>query len=426
MRFTLSPDHRDYATSLTALLNTLDCDAATRAWSTGNPSPGLKIWRRLADQGVQSLTIPTHHGGLATGALPPSDRTSATSAPRPSDRASAADDRPAGHVASTAHSHSTDDRASATDSRSADDVASRAARSSATDHGSASAVASFNLSDSARDNGSPGNLTSTRDGGSADDHTPANVGDSGANAVDTVVAFEVLGRFCPPGPWTDAAVLPLLLDHGVLASVATGETLVSLSFPPYVPYALDADIADARYLVDGTRLRRFTPGDALSSLDASRRLFEPVPGADVGPALAPAGAFDLGALLTAAQLLGAGRWLLEASVTHALTRRQFGRAIGSYQAVQHLLADVATALELATPLLYGAAVTGEPADVSAAKTACGDAAHLAARTALQVHGAVGYTAEHPLGLRLTRVRALVGAWGTPAEHRRRVLAAIAP
>ncbi|QYN26269.1 acyl-CoA dehydrogenase [Amycolatopsis sp. DSM 110486] len=244
--------------------------------------------------------------------------------------------------------------------------------------------------------------------------------------MDAVVAFEVLGRFCPPGPWTDAAVLPLLLDSDVLASVAAGETLVSLAFPPYVPYALDADIADARYFVDGTRLRRFTPGDALSSLDAARRLFEPVPGADVGPALAPARAFDLGALLTAAQILGAGRWLLEASVTHALTRRQFGREIGRYQAVQHLLADVATALELATPLLYGAAVTGDPADVSAAKTACGDAAHLAARTALQVHGAIGYTAEHPLGLRLTRVRALVGAWGTPAEHRRRVLAAIAP
>lgn len=330
MRFTLSPDHLDFAASLTALLTTLDCDAATRAWATGNPGPGLKIWRRLADQGLQSLTIPTHHGGLATANRP------------------------------------------------------------------------------------------------ADDHTPAGAGGSGADVVDAVVAFEVLGRFCPPGPWTDTAVLPLLLDHDVLASVATGETLVSLSFPPHVPFAHDADLADARYLVDGPRLRTFTPGAALSSLDAARRLFEPVPGTDVGPALAPERAFDLGALLTAAQLLGAGRWLLEASVSHALTRRQFGREIGRYQAVQHLLADVATALELATPLLHGAAVTGEPADVSAAKTACGDAAHLAARTALQVHGAVGYTAEHPLGLRLTRVRALVGAWGTPAEHRRRVLAAIAP
>ncbi|MEV4597392.1 acyl-CoA dehydrogenase family protein [Amycolatopsis sp. NPDC049253] len=378
MRFTLSPDHRDFATSLTALLNTLDCDAATRAWATGNPGPGLKIWRRLADQGLQALTVPTHHGGLSADAAPPIDRASAGSAPWPGGRASSIDARPADHVAPAAQGGS------------ADHVVSRAACSAATETGS------------------------------------ADTGDSGANIVDAVVAFEVLGRFCPPGPWTDAAVLPLLLDHEVLTSVAIGETLVSLSFPPYVPYALDADIADARYLVDGARLRAFTPGAALSSLDSARRLFEPLPGADVGPALAPTRAFDLGALLTAAQLLGSGRWLLETSVAHALTRRQFGREIGRYQAVQHLLADVATALELATPLLYGAAVTAEPADVSAAKTACGDAAHLAARTALQVHGAVGYTAEHPLGLRLTRVRALIGTWGTPAEHRRRVLAAIAP
>jgi alkylation response protein AidB-like acyl-CoA dehydrogenase len=57
--------------------------------------------------------------------------------------------------------------------------------------------------------------------------------------------------------------------------------------------------------------------------------------------------------------------------------------------------------------------------------ACGDAAHLAARAALQVHGAIGYTAEHDLSLWLTKVRALVPAWGSQAEHRQRVMAALA-
>ena len=59
--------------------------------------------------------------------------------------------------------------------------------------------------------------------------------------------------------------------------------------------------------------------------------------------------------------------------------------------------------------------------VSAAKVACGDAAYLAARTGLQVHGAIGYTQEFDLSIWITKVRALVTAWGTPAYHRARVL-----
>ncbi|MGI6876533.1 acyl-CoA dehydrogenase family protein, partial [Amycolatopsis sp. 3B14] len=133
-------------------------------------------------------------------------------------------------------------------------------------------------------------------------------------------------------------------------------------------------------------------------------------------------AFDLGVLAVAAQLLGAGQWLLDASVAYAKQRSQYGRLIGEYQAIKHLLADVATHLELARPLVHGAAVTGSPQDISAAKVKAGDAAYLAARTALQVHGAIGYTAEHDLGLRLSKVRALTGAWGTGAFHRERVLA----
>jgi alkylation response protein AidB-like acyl-CoA dehydrogenase len=247
----------------------------------------------------------------------------------------------------------------------------------------------------------------------------------GASPVDLVVAFEALGHHGVPGPWTDTvAVLPALLDDPVLASVASGETRASVVLAPHVPYALDADTADLRVLVDGSRLKTFTPGQELSSVDPSRRLFEVVPGDDLGPALDPARAFDLGVLATAAQLLGAGNWLLSTSVAYAGQRRQYGREIGKYQAVKHLLADVVTALELARPLLYGAAVTLSPTDISAAKVACGDAALLAARTGLQVHGAIGYTAEHPLGKRLLRVRALTTAWGTAAVHRRRVLAAV--
>ena len=108
-------------------------------------------------------------------------------------------------------------------------------------------------------------------------------------------------------------------------------------------------------------------------------------------------------------------------------RKQYGRTIGSYQAVKHALADVRIALDFARPLVHGAALSVENGsstasrDVSAAKVAAGDAAYLSSRVALQVHGAIGYTAEFDLSIWLTKVRALVGAWGTPSWHRARLL-----
>jgi alkylation response protein AidB-like acyl-CoA dehydrogenase len=124
-------------------------------------------------------------------------------------------------------------------------------------------------------------------------------------------------------------------------------------------------------------------------------------------------------LATAAQLLGAGERILADSVTYVQQRRQFGREIGSYQAIKHALADVRIALDFARPLVFGAALGAVPA--SAAKVAAGDAAYRASRTGLQAHGAIGYTQEFDLSLWLTKVRALMTAWGTPAYHRARVL-----
>ena len=131
------------------------------------------------------------------------------------------------------------------------------------------------------------------------------------------------------------------------------------------------------------------------------------------------GGVRLGVLATSAQLLGLGERILADSVTYAKQRKQFGREIGSYQAIKHALADVRIALDFARPLVFGAAL-GE-ISASAAKVAAADAAYLASRTGLQVHGAIGYTAEFDLSLWLTKVRALVSAWGTPAYHRARVL-----
>ncbi len=133
-------------------------------------------------------------------------------------------------------------------------------------------------------------------------------------------------------------------------------------------------------------------------------------------------AYDLAALATSAELLGAAERVLSDTVAYAKQRKQFGREIGSYQAIKHQLANVRIALDFARPLVFGAAVDPTARSVSAAKIQAADAADLAARVGLQVHGAIGFTAEHDLSLWLLRIRALRSAWGTPAFHRERLLA----
>lgn len=234
-----------------------------------------------------------------------------------------------------------------------------------------------------------------------------------ATPVEVAIAFEALGRHVVPGPWIEsAAYLPVALGREV-------EGVATVALPPHVPHALDADVADEVY-VGGTPVAGV--GEQLTSVDRTRRLFR-VAGADGAGGVGPSReAFDLAVLACAAELLGAGERVLTDSVTYVKQRKQFGREIGSYQAIKHALADVRIALDFARPLVHGAAL-GE-VDASAAKVACGDAAYLAARTGLQVHGAIGYTQEFDLSLWLGRIRALVTAWGTPDFHRGRLLASL--
>ncbi|GAA1140697.1 acyl-CoA dehydrogenase family protein [Nocardioides aquiterrae] len=211
--------------------------------------------------------------------------------------------------------------------------------------------------------------------------------------VELCLAFEALGRHAVPGPWVES-----------VAYVGAEDGIHTVALPPHVPYALDADIAD-----NVTDL-----GAAHASIDRTRHLFEVADRADVDQV-----AFDRAVLAVSAQLLGAGERILTDSVAYVKQRKQFGREVGSYQAIKHALADVRIALDFARPLVYGAAL-GEITP-SAAKVAAGDAAYGSARTGLQVHGAIGYSQELDLSIWLTKVRALVTAWGTPAYHRARVL-----
>jgi len=220
--------------------------------------------------------------------------------------------------------------------------------------------------------------------------------------VEHVIAMEAIGYHAAPGPWIESAAY--LATHPETASAVAEGAVATVAVDK--DYALDADVAE---LLLGDEI-----GARIPSVDPVRRLFEVLSAEPVHE-----GAFDAAALAAAAQLLGMGERMLADAVTYAKQRTQFGRPIGSYQAIKHALADVRIALDFARPLVYAAALGASP--VSAAKVAAGDSAWLAARTALQVHGAIGYTQEHDLSLWLLRTRALMSAWGTAAWHRARLL-----
>ncbi|WP_406473435.1 acyl-CoA dehydrogenase family protein [Streptomyces platensis] len=278
---------------------------------------------------------------------------------------------------------------------------------------------------------------------------PERHGGSGLLPVELALAFEELGRHAVPGPLAETMAaaaflsglgadaeagewLPRIAAGGVALSLCAGAGPYALEADDADPYALDADAADTVLVIRGDMVSRTdTHGPVQSSLDPARRLARPLDGTVLarGPVVAAAAAHavEVARLLTAAQSLGLGRALLAATVSYVRQRTQFGSPIGSFQAVKHRLADTLIGLEFAQPLVHAAALAlaaGAPSagrEVAAAKVAAGEAGYAAARTALQLHGAIGYTEELDLSLWIRKARPLRDAWGTPAACRARVL-----
>ncbi|PAY22473.1 acyl-CoA dehydrogenase [Dietzia natronolimnaea] len=261
-------------------------------------------------------------------------------------------------------------------------------------------------------------------------------GGAGATAVEAVAALEALGRHAVPGPVVESVMVApriaaaLGRDSGedVAGAVASG-TLASVAVPGVSPFAPDAHVAEYLWVADDDEVFAAEPGEARRSVDRARTVSTPTAGARVA-AVSTTDLINHGALGTAAQLMGLGQAMLDMSVAYATQRSQYGKVIGQYQALKHQLAEVAIALTMARPLVWAGALAiaenpDDPdaavRDVSAARVAVADAAYLSARTALQIHGAIGYTLEHDLGLWLTKTRALQTAWGTQSYHRGRVL-----
>ncbi|MER5596985.1 acyl-CoA dehydrogenase family protein [Streptomyces sp. NPDC002265] len=252
----------------------------------------------------------------------------------------------------------------------------------------------------------------------------------GPHPVELALAFVELGRHAAPGPLVETVAAAVLLGGSAqpgpakrfLPSLADGTLTATLSAGPD-GCALDGDTADLLLALTPEGLL-LAPGHGpvRPSLDPVRRLTPLLPGGELLDPEPPwARALLWARLATAAQALGVGLTLLDRTVAQVGRRIQFGVPVGSFQAVKHRLADARIALEFARPLVLGAALTLDPADVAAAKVSACEAAYATARTALQLHGAIGYTAESDLSLWLAKARVLLAAWGSPDECRDVVL-----
>ncbi|MGW7414260.1 acyl-CoA dehydrogenase family protein [Streptomyces sp. NPDC054863] len=248
----------------------------------------------------------------------------------------------------------------------------------------------------------------------------------GVLTVELALALRELGRHVVPGPYVETAAAAVLLAGDAslakewLPRIAAGEAMVTLTEGG--GYALDADAADAVFVLSPEPALVPAGGELHMSADPARRLYRPGAGRPIQvTSEVTDAARDFACLLTAAQALGVGDALLAQTVSYVKQRTQFGTPIGAFQAVKHRLADTLVGLEFARPLLYGAALSMAPADIAAAKVGAGEAAYAAALTALQLHGAIGYTQELDLSLWLRKARPLRDAWGTPAQCRARVV-----
>jgi alkylation response protein AidB-like acyl-CoA dehydrogenase len=263
--------------------------------------------------------------------------------------------------------------------------------------------------------------------------------DADLTLLDHVVLFEETGAALLPGPLFSTLVLALPAirdDEELVAAVGSGGLKLSLAWAEKGrPHGLrevghgttvdaegrvtgtkilvpDAASTDALVvLADGARLRLVRTADAhviaLSTSDQSRRLytveFDRVPSRPLTEGPAVLAEIEKRALvLAAAEALGLGRRALEYGIEHASTRSQFGKVIGTYQAVSNQLVDAYAAVELARSLTYWAAWSvqedDEQAEVAcaAAKSAATEAAVLACERVIQVLGGVGMTWEHIL------------------------------
>jgi alkylation response protein AidB-like acyl-CoA dehydrogenase len=263
-------------------------------------------------------------------------------------------------------------------------------------------------------------------------------GGAGLSEIEEALVFRSLGRQLVPAAFVGSVVAARLAAlqgrDELVGGFASGALAVAVTLPTGhgESYAV-CDLPAAAYvLVDrGAELALLradvVQGEAIDSLDPPTTLTEAVL---AGPAEAAVTGVDavrlrlLGTLLTAAMLVGIGEATRDQGVAYAKERVQFGKPIGSYQAIKHPCADMATRCEAAAALLFFAALALRDGrsdtgfQVAAAKRVATSTALDNARANVQIHGGMGVTWEHDAHLFVTRTHLLARLFGdVPAQQR---------
>jgi Acyl-CoA dehydrogenases len=264
---------------------------------------------------------------------------------------------------------------------------------------------------------------------------PEELGGLGLSETDFALIAREAGYVALPEPLVESAgvAMPMLAalapDHEALADPSA---VIAVAHP-LNPFVANADKATAILLEHGGEAYVAAPDQveliAQPSIDPLRRLsrveWDPAAVTRLGAADWDL-ALDRAAVFNAAMGLGLAQRAVDMAVDYAKERQQFGKPIGSYQAVKHHLASAQVAIEFAKPVVAAAAAeigardAQAKARVSHAKIVALEAADKAARASIQVHGAMGYSWEVDVHLFLKRTVALTQTWGTPTFHRARI------
>lgn len=273
---------------------------------------------------------------------------------------------------------------------------------------------------------------------------PEEFGGLGMTELDFVLLAQECGYVALPEPLVHTVLVaaPMLRDLGGelaaqwLPRISSGEAKVVVGLEQNL-LVEDAHVADLLLLQRGDQVIAATADQVRlqhnESIDPSRKLFSVevatgaaavATGAQAATLLADA--LNRGALGCAAQALGLAQRMIDLSVKYSSERQQFGKPIGSFQAVKHHMANVAVRLEYAKAPTHRAAyalAAGEEIAshaVSHAKLVACEAANLAAKNSHQVHGAMGYTWEVDLHIFMKKAWALANTWGDAAFHKARI------
>jgi alkylation response protein AidB-like acyl-CoA dehydrogenase len=254
---------------------------------------------------------------------------------------------------------------------------------------------------------------------------PEEFGGAGGTLGDAAVVLEELGKGLVPSPLLGSTLAELALlaadepDAEALGSLAEGAAIGAVVFDR--DYVINGDIADVVIAAGDGKLDRWTEFSAepVTAMDPTRRLARLTPqntaslGADPGLA-------DAAAILLAAEQVGAASRCLELTVDYTKERQQFGRAIGSFQALKHRMADLYVAVQAAHAVVNDAADSPSATSAALARVAASEAFSTVAAEGIQLHGGIAITWEHDMQLYFKRAHGSSQLLGPPRDHLRRL------